>query len=354
MRTLILIKMRTVLVGFSLVFLLGCSLNQAPSQEVKKQIPQFSYDQDEFPGVKPWTSEEFLNNPEDFQFAVIGDRTGGADARGVFNRAMDQLNLLQPEFVINVGDVIEGYTDDREKLNKMWEEAEAMINKLEMPFFYTVGNHDLNNEVMKEVWLERRGADYYHFIYGDVLFLVLNSEDPPNAPPEDLGEKIETYNRLQVEDPEKAKKMLDEFMAKVDESFRLPANFSDEQIAYVKKVLEKNSDVRWTFIFLHQPSWEMPGEGFLKIEEMLKDRDYTFIAGHMHYYKYEQRNGHDYITVGPAGASMHHEGPGNVDHVLWITMKDEGPEIAQITLEGLFDRKGRVLEMKEMYDRTNK
>lgn len=42
--------------------------------------------------------------------AIIGDGTGGANVQGTFKLAMDQLNLLQPEFVINVGDIIEGYS----------------------------------------------------------------------------------------------------------------------------------------------------------------------------------------------------------------------------------------------------
>jgi len=63
--------------------------------------------------TKPWTSEAFKNKPEEFRFAVIGERTGGSNAEGVFQRARDQLNLLQPEFVINVGDLVEGDTQDK-------------------------------------------------------------------------------------------------------------------------------------------------------------------------------------------------------------------------------------------------
>jgi hypothetical protein len=73
----------------------------------------FSYDQGALPDATPWTSAEFQNNPEAFQFVVIGDRTGGANQEHTFKLAMDQLNLLQPEFVINVGDTIEGYSDDK-------------------------------------------------------------------------------------------------------------------------------------------------------------------------------------------------------------------------------------------------
>jgi len=39
---------------------------------------EFSYDQQTLPGAKPWTSEEFKDNPQEFQFVMIGDRTGGA------------------------------------------------------------------------------------------------------------------------------------------------------------------------------------------------------------------------------------------------------------------------------------
>ncbi len=312
----------------------------------------FKYDKTALPQAKPWTSENFKNSPVDFQFAVIGDRTGGSDPRGIFSRAVDQLNLLQPEFVINVGDLVEGYTDNKATANAMWEEVTPMIKKLEMPFFYTVGNHDLGNETMKQVWLERYGVTYYHFVYRNVLFIVLNTEDPSNPMPEGVEEKTAVYKKLQEEDPAAAQAMLEEFMESLA-SYRVPAQFSDEQMNYVKKVLADNPNVRWTFFFLHQPVWENPPEKFLALEQTIKDRPYTFIAGHLHYYDIEKRNDRDYITMGPAGASWHKDGGGNVDHILWVTMKNDGPEIAKITMDGIYDRQGRDLELKQMYDRKS-
>jgi len=139
----------------------------------------FSFDNEALPGAKPWTSAEFQNDPEGFQFAVIGDRTGGANQQETFKLAMDQLNLLRPEFVINVGDIIEGYSDDKAELNAEWQVTDDMLNELKMPFFRTPGNHDIANDVATEVWTERYGATYYQFRYLDVLFLIINSEDPP-------------------------------------------------------------------------------------------------------------------------------------------------------------------------------
>ena len=54
------------------------------------------------------------------------------------------------------------------------------------------------------------------------------------------------------------------------------------------------------------------------------------------------------------GTSWHKNDLGNVDHILWITMKEDGPEIAQITLDGIWDLKGRDLKLKEVYERTAK
>jgi hypothetical protein len=118
----------------------------------------FTYDQGALPGAKPRTSAEFQNDPAEFQFVVIGDRTGGANVQGTFQLAVGQLNLLQPEFVINVGDIIEGYSDDKAELNAEWDEVDAMPGELKMPFFRTVGNHDIANIALKGVF-DRKGLD---------------------------------------------------------------------------------------------------------------------------------------------------------------------------------------------------
>ena len=314
----------------------------------------FSYDTTAMTKAKPWTSENFKNNPDNFQFAIIGDRTGGANVQGTFALAMDQLNLLQPEFVINVGDLIEGYADDKKELDAMWDEAEEVTGKLQMPFFYTRGNHDVSFPGGKEAWQERLGPGYYYFVYKDVLFMVLDSEDDPRPePPPEIKELTKTYKRLQVEDPAKAREMLAEFMSSdaIVAALGQPTGFPEAQRAWIKKTLKDHADVRWTFLFLHEPVWENPSDSFKEVKKLLKDRDHTFFAGHLHYYDYDKIDGHEYITIGPAGASWHHDGPGNVDHITWITMTEDGPQIGNIALKGIFDRKGLDPSLFGAYDR---
>jgi 3',5'-cyclic AMP phosphodiesterase CpdA len=313
----------------------------------------FSYDEAALSGAKPWTSTDFTSDPAAFQFVIIGDRTGGANAEHTFALAVEQINLLQPEFIVNVGDMIEGYSDDKAELNAEWDEVDAMLGRLDMPFFRVPGNHDIANNVAQEVWRERHGATYYHFRYKDVLFLVLDSEDPPREAPEGIRDKLEVYNRLQVEDPAKAQAMLAEFMSDeaVVAALGKPVEFGGEQLAFIRDTLAEYADVRWTFLFLHEPAWENPSESFNAIQELLADRRHTFFAGHLHYYDYDNIDGHEYITVGPAGASFHHDGPGNVDHLIWVTMTDEGPQIGNVALKGIFDRKGLDPSLFGAYDR---
>ena len=72
----------------------------------------------------PWTSLTPNIGNDQFQFVVISDRTGGHRDK-IFSRAVHQVNLLQPEFVVSVGDLIEGYTVKPEVFTAQWEEFDG-------------------------------------------------------------------------------------------------------------------------------------------------------------------------------------------------------------------------------------
>ena len=57
------------------------------------------------------------------------------------------------------------------------------------------------------------------------------------------------------------------------------------------------------------------------------------------------------FTIGPAGAPWHHDVPGNVDHIMWVTMTEDGPQMGNIALKGLFDRKDLDPKLFGAYDR---
>ncbi len=259
--------------------------------------------------VHPWNNLEVNNDPARFQFAIVTDRTGG-HRPGVFPTAIQKLNLLQPEFVMSVGDLIEGYTNDVDRINQEWEEFNGFIDSLTVPFFYVPGNHDYINETMAAEWKKRFGQDYYHFVYQDVLFLCLNSE-----------ERMRGAGRGYIDKP---------------------------QLEYIETTLADHPEVKWTMVFVHQPLWDQedPGE-WPAVEAALADRPHTVFAGHRHrYVKYEQNGGKYFVlaTTG-GGSSLRGTRFGEFDHVVWITMTDNGPIMANLMLDGIWDEDVNTEEM---------
>jgi len=259
-------------------------------------------------GNTPWTQQDFYAEPDEFQFAVVSDRHGGGRP-GIYPEAVKKLNLLKPEFVLCVGDLIDGYTEDRNVLDLQYGEMDDILSKLEMRFFRVVGNHDITNPVMLEEYKDRYGLPYYHFIYKDVLFLVVSTED------------VEDESRI-----------------------------SDSQVVYMQQILSGNPDVRWTFVFMHNPVYvPVDGrldEGWVGIEEALVDRPHTVIAGHWHNYGKRVKHGQSYIHLATTGGASRLRGVevGEFDHIVWITMTNEGPRIANIMLDGIYNEDVRVIE----------
>lgn len=321
--------------------LLGISFVTGFAPTVTHAVEVFHADE----GAKAYTNVNFQENPNKFSFAVIGDRTGGARP-GVFTAAVDTLNLLQPEFVINVGDLIEGYINDEAVLLSQWKKLEDELKPLEMPFFFVPGNHDVNFDPSEKLWFERAGANrsYSHFVYKDVLFLMLSTEDPPKKKvPKQMEENYMRIKAGQVP-PAEAMAMIQEL-----EHWAGQVSISDAQVKYFKDVLKANPKVRWTFAFMHSPPWAQPEPAnFEKIEAMLANRPYTMFAGHTHTYDYRLRNGRDYITMATTGGGLYEtRSIGNMDHVAWITMTEQGPVIGNLLLNGILDKRGAVPALQD-------
>ena len=110
----------------------------------------------------PWTHADFdsPDAPDDrLTFALFADLTGG-ERPGVFDVAIAQLNLLRPELIVNVGDLVEGDSDDPAVLAGQWEAFDERAARARAPIFYAGGNHDLTGDVLRSVWAERYGPTY--------------------------------------------------------------------------------------------------------------------------------------------------------------------------------------------------
>ncbi len=245
--------------------------------------------------AKPWTDLKFYNDPQNFQFVIVSDRTGGL-RKGIFPKAVDKINMLMPEFVMSVGDLIPGYTQDSLLIDKEWKEFNSIVDNLKVPFFYLPGNHDITNKVMQKEWEKRYGKRYYSFVYKDVLFITLDSNDDKDH------------------------------------------SITDKQKEFVIETLKENQNVRWTFLFMHHPVWKYDTQNrFQDIEDVLHDRQYTVFAGHEHRYLYNERNKNNYYILATTGGSSRLRGPqfGEFDHIAWVTVTDDGPVLANLELDGI-------------------
>lgn len=254
-------------------------------------------------GPTPWTDKPVLNDPQRFQFAIMTDRTGG-HRPGVWMDAVRKLNMLRPEFVVSVGDLIEGYTDDQDQAQAEWDEFVSFVEQLDMKFFFVAGNHDVTNPMLHAKWRERFGPEYYSFDYQGVHFVCLCSEEP--------RERI-----------------------------------SEEQLAWISKDLQEHADARWTLVFLHKPLWtyaerdlaagKADQTNWKKVEQLLVDRPHTVFAGHVHHYVQYERNEREYYSLATTGGASQLRGDnfGEFDHVTWLTMEPSGPQVVNLRLDGI-------------------
>ena len=293
--------------------LLACLTLTATAARGQTNIPTTQPD-----GPNPWTHLNFANDPDTFHFAVLADRSYKPRA-GVFEDAVRKLNLLRPDFAICVGDLIEGETHDPNQLRAEWDEFQAIVAKLDVPFFYVAGGHDYFDGNMADEWQKRFGRDYYHFVYKNCLFLALNP-------------------------------------ARGREGY-----LSDDQIEYVRQALADNPDVRWTFLFFHNPLWieelHWKESGWEKLKPLLADRPHTIFAGHFHNYMKFERDGNKYFILSVTGgyAPKKDQDPGQFDQIAWVAMTPDGPRFSNLKLDGILDENVRTegqaaVMMKMMLD----
>ena len=134
--------------------------------ELPAELAQRAY----WPGRAP-------NAISDFHFVVLSDRTG-AMVPGEWEAAVAEVNLLHPDFVLGVGDLIPGNVETPAEIHKQWDEFEPLARRFEAPFFTCPGNHDVGNGPMLQVYRQRYaapGETWFSFDYRSCHFVFLDS-----------------------------------------------------------------------------------------------------------------------------------------------------------------------------------
>jgi hypothetical protein len=125
-----------------------------------------------------------------------------------------------------------------------------------------------------------------------------------------------------------------------------------EQQEWVAKTLEANKNVRWTFVYLHRPIWnakDLEKNGWAAVEKALAGRKYNVFVGHVHSYHVYERNGTQYYQLATTGGDSRMRGQeyGEFDHIAWVTMKKDGPLIAQVVLDGVLPADMKIADSNE-------
>ena len=99
------------------------------------------------------------------EFVILGDNRNGYQT---FSQIIDQINAINPVFVIDNGDLVFGGEPNKYRL--FYE----TVSKLRVPLYTTLGNHDIR-ENGRPIYTKLFGPPYYSFDYGNDHFIFLDS-----------------------------------------------------------------------------------------------------------------------------------------------------------------------------------
>lgn len=124
--------------------------------------------------------------PQSFRFAILGDRTGAAQA-GVYEQVWKEVAAENPAFVLSVGDSIQGMDD--ESAEAEWRELDRILKPYRRyPLYLVPGNHDIWSAESERLFQKNAGHPaHYSFDYGQAHFTVLDNSRSEGLATEELA-----------------------------------------------------------------------------------------------------------------------------------------------------------------------
>jgi predicted phosphodiesterase len=171
-----------------------------------------------------------------------------------------------PDFVINVGDTIEGLDDTT--ANAQWSQIRTVWKDFgDIPFYLVPGNHDIWSPTSEQIWRAQTGhPPQYSFDFRGMHVTVLD-----NSRTEGLG---------------------------------------TDQMSFLESDLAAHAGQSPKFIFFHRPYWLLPikfQNGNFALHRIARQYGVGFIvSGHAHEFDRSEYEGVQYVMVGSSGGSLSH------------------------------------------------
>jgi hypothetical protein len=201
------------------------------------------------------------------RFVILGDRTGSVQP-GVYEQVWRETAAEKPEFVLTVGDLIEGLVDA--KAAEQWEEVGRLHKPYTaIPLYLTPGNHDIWSELSEQLYRKHSGRPpHYSFDRGSAHFTVLDN-------------------------------------SRSDE-------FTESELAFLEADLKANAARPVKFIVSHRPSWILRAalrDTSMPVHRLAKQYGVKqVIAGHVHQMIRIEFDGVEYVSLHSAGGHLRASG----------------------------------------------
>jgi Icc protein len=198
----------------------------------------------------------------DFRFCILGDRTGDAQP-GVYESVWRNIDSLHPDFVINVGDTIQGGNDATAQAE--WDAVRSVWEHYQYPFYFTPGNHDIWSPESRRIYERKTGRPaQYGFDYQRAHFTVLD-----NSQTEEL---------------------------------------SDDQMQFLARDFAAHKDCDPKFVVFHKPFWLVPVKfqsSQFPFHQLARKYGARYvISGHGHQFLRLFEDGIVYLEAGSSGGKL--------------------------------------------------
>lgn len=203
---------------------------------------------------------------DEFRFAILGDRTGEA-VPGVWEQVWRETEADHPDFVVTVGDTIQGGDDGT--VDREWQEQMRVLAPYrKYRIFFTPGNHDVWSSVSAQAFEKyTQHPLHYSFDYKQAHFTILDNS-------------------------------------------RSDA-LSSEELAFLRSDLEAHAKQPLKFVFSHRPSWILQvvlSNPHFELQELAKKYGVQYVvAGHLHQMLHFELEGITYLSMASAGGHLRND-----------------------------------------------